>query len=293
MSAQQSTQNSNKAWTVQSWKKLAHSQDDTFFRTKEARRVGDNILIFQRCTGGWPKNTDMAQLLNEETKAKILKDKLRKDDSTIDNDATTTQLLYLARLYQQQPDEKYRAAFLQGMEYLLSGQYENGGWPQFWPNPRGYQMHITFNDGAIVNTLNLIQDVMEQKKPYHHKLTDKKLRTKLKEAFNKGINCILNTQIQQNGKLSIWCQQHDSQTLLPAPARAYELPSYCPSESAGIVRLLMKLPNPNDRVKKAVHSAMQWFDTYKLTGLRIERIMLEDGAWDTRLVTDSNSVPLW
>ena len=28
-------------------------------------------------------------------------------------------------------DIRYRDAFLQGVEYLLSGQYENGGWPQF------------------------------------------------------------------------------------------------------------------------------------------------------------------
>ena len=32
------------------------------------------------------------------------------------------------------------------------------------------------------------------------------------------------------------CQQNDRETLKPAPARAYELPSYCSAESAGIVR---------------------------------------------------------
>lgn len=59
------------------------------------------------------------------------------------------------------------------MEYLLSGQYENGGWPQFWPGPRGYQVHITFNDDAIVNTLNMIRDMMNHKAPYEDDLIDK------------------------------------------------------------------------------------------------------------------------
>ena len=83
----------------------------------------------------------------------MIKDKSRRDDSTIDNNATTAQMIFLARLYRQTKDIRYRDAFLQGVEYLLSGQYENGGWPQFWPGPRGYQVHITFNDDAIVNTL--------------------------------------------------------------------------------------------------------------------------------------------
>ena len=59
--------------------------------------------------------------------------------------------------------------------------------------------------------------------------------------------CILATQIIKDGEPSVWCQQNDRETLKPAPARAYELPSYCSAESAGIVRLLMELPAPDAR----------------------------------------------
>lgn len=52
------------------------------------------------------------------------------------------------------------------MEYLLSGQYDNGGWPQFWPGMRGYQVHITFNDDAMVNTMEMLRDIYLQKAPY-------------------------------------------------------------------------------------------------------------------------------
>ncbi|MGG6549366.1 UNVERIFIED_CONTAM: pectate lyase, partial [Prevotella sp. 15_C9] len=84
------------------------------------------------------------------------------------------------------------------------------------------------------------------------------------KAFDKGIECILATQIVTDGQLTVWCQQHDRETLKPASARAYELPSYCSAESAAIVRLLMTLPKPDARIKRAVHGAMKWFDTYKL-----------------------------
>ena len=91
----------------------------------------------------------------------------------------------------------------------------------------------------------------------------------------------------------MWCQQNDRETLKPAPARAYELPSYCSAESAGIVRLLMELPAPDARVKRAVHGAMKWFDRYKLTGLKCERIVLANGERDTRLVEDPQAKPIW
>ena len=61
--------------------------DPQFFKTHEARRIGDQLLLYQRITGGWPKNIDMARELNEEERAKVMNDKNRKDDSTIDNNA--------------------------------------------------------------------------------------------------------------------------------------------------------------------------------------------------------------
>ena len=140
--------------------------DPEFFKTDEARRIGDQLLLYQRITGGWPKNIDMTRQLSEEERAKILNDKNRKDDSTIDNNATTMQMKYLARLFQATKDKKYQDGFNKAVEYLLSGQYENGGWPQFWPDMHGYQIHITFNDDAMVNTMLLLRDIAQQKSPY-------------------------------------------------------------------------------------------------------------------------------
>lgn len=267
--------------------------NEEFFKTEEARRIGDQILVYQRCTGGWPKNIDMARRMSDEELAQVLKDKSRRNDSTIDNDATTMQMIYLARLYQQTKEVRYRDAFRAAVEYLLSGQYDNGGWPQFWPDPHGYQIHITFNDDAIVNTLEILRNMMTEKAPYGSDLTDTDLRQRMSKAFDKGIECILATQIMVKGNPTVWCQQHDRETFKPAPARAFELPSYCSAESEGIVRLLMSLPNPDARVKRAIHGAMKWFDTYKLTGLRCERTRSADGERNTHLVEDPQAQPIW
>ena len=273
--------------------------DPEFFRTDDAKRIGDQILAYQRVTGGWPKNIDMARRMTDQELAQVLADKQRTDDSTIDNDATTIQMVYLARLYQATKDKRYGEAFRKAVEYLLSGQYDNGGWPQFWPDMHGYQIHITYNDNAIVNTLNLLRDIASQKHPYEGNITDKKLRERMTTAFDKGVECILKTQIMVDGVPTVWCQQHYRDTYLPAPARAFELPSYCTSETGGIVRLLMSLPNPDERVKKAVNGAMRWIDDHKLTGYKLERKGTSYANRDTRLVpiTDpaerAAATPLW
>ena len=273
--------------------KVLKEKNPEFFKTAEARRIGDQLLIWQRNTGGWPKNADMVTPLTDEQRKQIIADKQVTDDSTIDNGATTMQMTYLARLWQQTKDEKYREAFNNGVRYLINGQYKNGGWPQFWPTMRNYQVHITFNDDAMVNTLVILREILKDREPFAN-LTDTKLDKDIETAYQKGIECILNTQIKHGDTLTVWCQQHDHETLLPAKARSYELPSYCSMESAAIVRFLLNLPNPDERVRKAIHAAMAWFDKHKITGYRLERIGKkgEPGA-DTRLVPDEKAGPLW
>ena len=280
--------------TAQQRQNRMREKSPEFFKTAEARRIGDQILLYQRVTGGWPKNIDMSRLLSDEERAQVLADKEREDDSTTDNNATTMQMDFLARLYQATGDQRYSEAFRHAVDYLLSGQYESGGWPQFWPVMRDYQIHITYNDNAMVNTMILLREIAQQQPPYGGQLTDEQTRQRAMQAFDRGVECILKTQIVYKGELTIWCQQHDRETFLPAPARAYELPSFCSQESAAITSLLMSLPNPDERVKRAVHGAMAWFDKYKILGLRIKRTgMKGDPNANVELVSDPQAKPIW
>ena len=248
---------------------VLQQKDSAFFQTQEARRVGDQLLLYQRNTGGWPKNLNMVTPLTAAQQDSVRQQKSRQDDSTIDNKATTMQMVFLARLYQQTKEDRYAQAFRRAMEFLLSGQYDNGGWPQFWPKNRQYQVHITYNDNAIVNVLKIFRDVMKDREPFDGGLVDSQMRERTAKAFDKGIDCILATQIVVDGEPTVWCQQHDRETLLPAKARAYELPSFCTQESAAIVFLLMQISKPDERIVRAVNGAMKWFDEHKITGHRL------------------------
>lgn len=269
-------------------------RDSVFFTTEEARHVGDQVLMFQRVTGGWPKNVDMVSELTDEAREKVLRKKEKTDDSTIDNSATTLQMKYLARLYQATKDERYRKGFNDGLEYLLSGQYENGGWPQFWPNPQGYQVHITYNDGAMVHTLNILLAITKNETPFNGQLVDEPMRARLQKSLKKGIECVLKTQIRYNGKLTIWGQQHYKDSYAPAPARTFELASFSPSESTGIIMFLMNLPNPDKKIKNAVHAAMEWLDKHKLTGVKVVcKGKKHTPEYDVFLVEDPTAKPIW
>lgn len=266
-----------------------------FFQSAEAERIGDQMLLYQRVTGAWPKNTDMVRRLTDQEREAVIKAKTNTYDSTIDNGATTSQMIFLARLYQATGKERFREAFLKALQYILDGQYENGGWPQIWPNTEGYHAHITFNDDAIANILFIFDDIRNERAPYEGDLLDKATRKQVATAFDKGIECILKCQIYVDGRPTVWCQQHYKDTFEPAPARVFEHACYCTQESATLVRLLMTLPKPSKRVKEAVHGAMKWFDTYKLTGLKLVRTGWRPGERrDAKLVEDATAkLPIW
>ena len=87
-----------------------------FFQSAEAERIGDQMLLYQRVTGAWPKNTDMVRRLTDQEREAVIKAKTNTHDSTIDNGATTSQMIFLARLYQATGKERFREAFLKALQ---------------------------------------------------------------------------------------------------------------------------------------------------------------------------------
>ena len=267
-------------------------QPSHWYATSDALRIADNVLLYQRNSGGWPKNIDMAAALSDREREQLVKQK-GATDSTIDNGATYTQLVFLAKVHELQPRSSHREAFLKGFDYLLKAQYNNGGWPQFYPDLSGYYRHITFNDGAMIGVMKLLRDVAKQKPAYS--FIDEERRAKAEKAVQKGIECILKTQMIIDGHRTVWCAQHDEVTLKPAPARTYELVSFSGLESVDIVRFLMSIPKPSATVVEAIEGAVTWFQKSQLNGIRwVEK---QDSSkpegTDRVVVNDPNAPPLW
>ncbi|MCK7589068.1 pectate lyase [Subsaxibacter sp. CAU 1640] len=277
-----------------SWRDIIYKGDEAYYKTSDVKQIADNVLLYQRDIGGWPKNIQMQEPLSNEDKQKLRELKSKADGATTDNGATYQEMLFLSKVYRHFPEERYKQAFLDGLNYLLKAQYDNGGWPQFYPYPENkYYSHITYNDDSMVNIMKVLQEI-KNRTDYYSIAPSEETIQKAEVAFNKGIDCIIKTQYVQNGKLTAWCAQHDEVTLQPAKARAYELPSLSGKESAKIVLLLMSLDNPSPEVIRAVTSAHDWFERVKITGLREERVYNEKGkVIDKKMVADADAPPLW
>ena len=259
-------------------------QSDVWFASDEARQIAENILSFQSELGGWPKN--------ENTTANPYVGDRSRIKPIFDNGATTDELRYLARIYVATKEPRYGNAFDLGLNYVLEAQYVNGGWPQAYPPGPGYNRHITFNDDAMVRLMVFVREVATAKE---YDFVDEIRRKKAAAAFDRGIGCILQCQIKVNDKLTAWCAQHDEIDFRPRPARTYELASLSGAESVGITRLLMELENPAPEVVRSVDAAVDWFESAKLTGIRV--IVVEDAkspkGTNKVVINDPDAPPLW
>jgi PelA/Pel-15E family pectate lyase len=261
--------------------------------------IAEKMLIAQRNNGGWAKTIDgktQPPQYDADWTAVFtatVKDDIGRNDATIDNNATNHEIRYLAQAYNETKNEKYRHAANRGIVYLLKMQYKNGGFPQFYPDTSGYRKHITFNDDAMVKSLQTLKLVAEGKIPFES--VGEKYRKEAKRAVDCGVDIILKTQIVSRGRLTIWCAQHDFRTLKPSMARSYELPSFSGNESVKIIEFLMDLDNPSPSVQKAITSAVVFLDSIKIVGIRIERIKDEKqpSGKDVVVVSDPNAPPIW
>ncbi|WP_341282039.1 pectate lyase [Paenibacillus sp. FSL H8-0537] len=230
-----------------------------------------NVLKNQQADGGWRK--DYSETSGEWSK------------STIDNKATYSEIRRLASEYQKTKDSKYSAAAIKGIQFLINMQYANGGFPQVYQSS-GYHKHITYNDNAMINVLILLDEVASKKGDFS--FIDSTLAGKSKQAVDKGVDCILNTQVTVSGKLTAWGQQHDSSTLKPAAARIYEVPSLTAQESVNIVKFL-KTRTSTAKIAAAIKGAEDWFKAVQITGIRVEKT-----SNDVVVISDSSvKTPIW
>ncbi|MFG6486854.1 pectate lyase [Roseateles sp. BYS78W] len=275
-----------------------------WYASEPALRVARNILSFQTPAGGWGKNQPRDAAPRERGQAYVADNNLKKptpDDfdlakdpqwsyvGTIDNDATITEIRFLARVAAQQPGdagEPYRQSAQRGLAYLLAAQFPNGGWPQVWPLQGGYHDAITLNDNAVVEVAELMGMVVHGEADLG--FVPPALKTAAAVAEERAVQLLLATQVRIDGKPALWAQQHDALTLAPTSARNYEPPALCSGESARALGYLMSVPNPSPAVVDAVKGGIAMLKSLAVRDVAFVRV---DDA--RRLVAKPGAGPLW
>ena len=320
----------------QSWGRLANRMPAEWYGSEEAVALAEKVMDAQLPSGGWCKNIPWNQMTEKHEKSLARAKEI--GSSIFDNNATTTEMRFLAKVYALHPDKRYKQAFDRAFQLIIEAQYESGGWPMFYPlteacyrahgitNPvtgKNYISHINFNDNAMSNILMVLKQIYEGAEPWAL-IVDKKQQKAAKKSYYKGIQCILDCQIDgeyeqyifretPNGKiiadrrvgdapLSVWCAQHDAETLEPAQARAYEFPSYSGGETVGLLKTLMEVdpldipkgyPTMWSDIQRSVKAAVEWLDAHRICDCDYVNIFEDRTPVDRKLVEAKGQRNVW
>ena len=276
-----------------------------WYASAEARRIANIVVSFQTPAGGWSKNlnlTDHPRALGEHYAGinaspvpgvadfDTSKDPKWEYVGTLDNDATTTEIRFLAKVAAANANDKdakaWHDSFVRGIEYILAAQYPNGGWPQIWPLQGGYHDAITFNDDAMTKAMEVLLDVSNGAAGFGGAPAE--LRARAKAAVDRGMGIILATQVVTKGVRTAWGQQYDMLDLKPVGARNYEMPSLSSGESASLLLFLMKLPKPSAAEVDAVRAGAAWLKKVEVHDKAFER-----GANGRMMIAAPGAGPIW
>ncbi|MFA9559566.1 pectate lyase [Evansella sp. AB-rgal1] len=247
------------------------------FEQEEVRFSGDlanaiteanNLLTWQMDHGGWTKNWPhiyTREWNGTEPRSEWVHN--GRELGTIDNDATISEIIFLAQIYNETKDERYKESIEKGFEFLFNLQYDTGGFAQVYPARGNYSDYVTFNDEAMINVLEMLDDVLERRYPFNSDVISNDYYSFIEESMELAVDYIVKAQIEVDGKLNVWSAQHDPVTYEPRGARSYEHASNSGSESIGIIRFLMSRPQ-TEEVKRSILGALEWLDEVKLENTR-------------------------
>lgn len=240
-------------------------------REKDAA-LADSLITWQLDHGGWYKNMGAAYAKpwdGRQSRTELLT-RTGEEIGTIDNGATTAEIVFLSILHDETRDERYKQSVRKAIQFLLTMQAPSGGWPQVYPARGNYSDNITYNDFAMTRVMEVLALVAEGRYPFDSGIVDDKLRGQVRQAVDRGLDYMLKSQIKVEGERTAWGAQHDPVTYEPVGGRPYEHPSISSAESAAVVKYLMSVPNPTREVAEAVQSALDWLERARVKGMRYE-----------------------
>jgi PelA/Pel-15E family pectate lyase len=256
------------------WGSAVLRQDAAWYASAEARRLADTVLLYQSDNGSWPKNTDMSAPPTGPFDHEV--------GDTIDNQATTLEMEFLARVVQAgAPNRRPMSPPSTRVSTILAAQYPNGGWPQFFPLRAGYYTHITYNDDAMVRVLNVLRDVSNGSGPYG--FVDAGRKAKAAEAVTARRRHHPQDPDRSGRQTDRLVRPARRGHPRPAWARKFEPPSLSGYESVGITRFLMGIPNPSPEVIAAIEGSVAWFRATVIPDIAVERFTNAEGQNDRRV----------
>ncbi len=289
----------------------------SLYDTDQILGFAENMVYLQNPDGGWAKNIDfqreytLPELMELREKNKSIIPvtynlKTQSSGSTMDNGNIHSQIKYLCQVYQQVKNvsgvdaERYLECAQRALSWILNAQHPSSG------GFTGADVYaVTYNDDVMTAALTLLRDISDGKDYFSVFPSD--MRSKAGDAYSKGIECILRTQITvtlDDGTklLTAWCQQHSHDTLQPVWAREFEPPSICSAESFKVAKFLMQIENPSEEIKKSIAAACEFFDRddvrihgRRLVKKQIEAVTLGGRTYNTDqvLVYDDTAPDLW
>jgi PelA/Pel-15E family pectate lyase len=287
-------------------KSMPLNQPPAWYASAQALLVANNIVSFQTPAGGWGKNQprdrpvrlqgqDYVANSNSKHPAQGDFDQALEPDwsyvGTIDNDATVTEIRFLAKVMAQLPPEQaavFRQSLLKGLDYVFKAQFPNGAWPQVWPLQGGYHDAVTLNDNAMVAVAELMGVVARGEQGFHG--LPKHVQEQAALAERRAIESLLATQVSAQGRKLLWAQQYDALSLAPVSARNYEPAALSSAESAQVLIYLMSLPQPSPAVVQAVEAGVAALRALAIEGMVWGKV---DEAQGRRLRPRAGAAQLW
>lgn len=282
---------------IKHWQDQNKTERENYYTPSDIKGIANNLLLFQRSSGGWPKNKNPLRKLSEKEIA-ITESNKNSGDATLDNRNTYTQIRYLAEAYTQTKNKKYSEAASKGLDYILRNQYSNGGWAHSPPRTEKHYGHITIADEVMTGVLALLRDITTNNQ--HYKFLAHTQQKNCKQALIRGENLLIKLQIKSKNGLGAWAGQYDRNSLQATTGRSYELPALVSWESVEVVRYLMSIPSPKQQVIDAIESAIGWFEHAKIEGMRLEKFAAKPvqfefhvSEYDLRVEKDPEAPAIW
>lgn len=248
----------------------SHHVADSYVPLHEiSTKTADYVLSWQldyEGLGGWGKDFDHKIYTREWDGSEPIAHTFTQDNeiptSSIDNNATTTHMLYLAAVYDQYGGGAYKQAILKAMDMILHMQHEEGSWGEMYPE-QTFEASLFENRGTILqmvhyNIMSLYQKVLTNTYPFNNDLFDTEYKEKIQESYDRGLEFIIQSQFKQKGTLAGWAGKYDEKTNEPIWARHFEPPAIVGFDTAMILFHLLSIEDKSDQVIQAIYYGAMW-----------------------------------